>query len=248
MTLLLLGLVSFVAWFISMLSGGGSPLVLIPLVSLWFGAQAVAPVITIGMLIGNSQRSLFFWRHIDWKVTLWHIPGTLIGAIAGAYVFKLIDLEWLQALVGILLVVMAINAIVGQTSLKLTIRAWYFLPLSLINAFISSLVGSTGPVLNPIYLNYGLEKEDLIATKSITVTLMHTLKLISYLFLGILSWNYLGAGLVIGLAAIPANWLGRYVLRHMSREQFRQAILTFVALSGAMMVWQNRMDLLTFVG
>jgi uncharacterized protein len=247
MTLLLLGLVSFIAWFFSMLSGGGSPLVLIPLVSLWFGAQAVAPVITVGMLVGNSQRSLFFWRHIDWNVTLWHVPGTLVGAIAGAYVFKWIDLEWLQAIVGILLIVMAANAIAGKTTLALTIRAWYFLPLSLVNAFVSSLVGSTGPILNPLYLNYGLEKEDLIATKSVTVTLMHTLKLISYTFLGILSWEYIGYGLVIGLAAIPANWLGRHVLRHMSREQFRHAILTFVAFSGVMMLWQNRVDLLALM-
>jgi uncharacterized membrane protein YfcA len=200
------------------------------------------------MLIGNSQRSLFFWRRIDWGVTLWHVPGTILGAIAGAYVFKLINLEWLQAIVGILLIVMAMNAIAGKTSLQFTIRAWHFLPLSLINAFISSLVGSTGPILNPLYLNYGLEKEDLIATKSITVTFMHALKLFSYSILGILSWQYMGAGLVIGLAAIPANWLGKYVLRHMSREQFRQAILTFVAFSGAMMLWQNRMNLLFFVG
>jgi uncharacterized membrane protein YfcA len=244
MPLLLLGLVSFLAWFLSMLSGGGSPLVLIPLVSLWFGAQAVAPVITVGMLLGNGQRSLFLWKHIDWRLTLWHIPGTLIGAILGAYAFTRIDITWLQAILGGLLVVMALMALVNRSSIQINIKAWHFLPLSLINSILSSLVGSTGPILNPIYLSYGLEKEDLIATKAITVTLMHSLKLISYLALGILSWQYVGDGLVIGLAAIPANWLGKYVLQHMSRQQFRHAILTFVALSGVLMLWENRGELL----
>lgn len=247
MPLLLLGLVSFLAWFVSMLSGGGSPLILIPLVSLWFGAQAVAPVITVGMLVGNAQRSIFFWNRIDWKLTLWHVPGTLIGAVLGAYAFKEINLEWLQAIMGILLIVMAVTAFINQSQLRLTIQAWQFFPLSLINAFISSLVGSTGPILNPLYLSYGLEKEDLIATKSITVTLMHSLKLISYLALGILSWQYVGYGLVVGLAAIPANWLGKYVLYHMSRQQFRHAILTFVALSGVLMLWENRGELFLLI-
>lgn len=43
-----------------MLAGGGSPFILLPVVSLLLGAQAVAPVITTGLLIGNAQRGLFF--------------------------------------------------------------------------------------------------------------------------------------------------------------------------------------------
>ncbi len=64
---------SFIAWFLSMLAGGGSPFILIPLISVLLSAQAVAPVITVGLLIGNGQRGIFFWRQVDWTVTL----GTL---------------------------------------------------------------------------------------------------------------------------------------------------------------------------
>ena len=76
---------SFVAWFLSMLAGGGSPFILIPLISLWIGVQAVAPVITTGLLVGNTQRSLFFWRDIDWTVTAWYVPGAVVGALIGCY-------------------------------------------------------------------------------------------------------------------------------------------------------------------
>ena len=54
--LVLLSSVSFSAWFISMLVGGGSPLILIPVVTLLLGAPAVAPVLTIGSTLGNVQR------------------------------------------------------------------------------------------------------------------------------------------------------------------------------------------------
>ena len=63
---LILGLLasaSFTAWFISMLVGGGSPLILIPLTTLLLGAPSVAPVLTIGSVLGNVQRVILLWKH-----------------------------------------------------------------------------------------------------------------------------------------------------------------------------------------
>lgn len=240
MGLLLLALVSFVAWFISMLAGGGSPLVLIPLVNLLFGSQAVAPVITIGMSIGNAQRTLFFWRAIDWRVTLWHLPGSLVGAVLGCLVFTQIHLEWLQVLIAIALILMAGNFWLGDRKQSFQVKAWQFMPLAFLNAFGSGLIGSTGPILNPLYLNYGLEKEQMLATKSVNVVIIHAVKILVYVFLGALNWPYLAYGLLIGLASIPANWLGKQVLDRMSSAQFRQAVLAFVAFSGIFMLWQQR--------
>ena len=240
MGLLLLGIVSFVAWFISMLAGGGSPLVLIPLVTILFGSQAVAPVITIGMSISNTQRTFLFWRDIDWKVTLWHLPGSLLGAVLGCLVFTQIHLEWLQVIIGIALILMAGNFGFGDRQPSFQVKAWQFMPLAFLNAFGSGLIGSTGPILNPLYLNYGLEKERMIATKSVNVVIIHAVKIVAYLFLGVLNWPYFAYGLLIGLASIPANWLGKLVLDRMSKDQFRQVVLAFVAFSGVFMLWQQR--------
>lgn len=244
MIILLLSGVSFVAWFISMLAGGGSPLVLIPLITLLLGSQAVAPTITTGLLVGNTQRSLFFWRDIDWWVTLWYVPGAILGAGLGAYVFSQVHADWLQVLLGIALLMMVLteclNRWLKQQPWTVTIRAWHFLPVAFLNAVGSGLIGSTGPVMNPLYLGYGLEKEAMIATKSANKAFLHTMKLVSYLALGVLDISYLGYGLAIGLAAVPANWLGKWVLERMSNEQFRQAVYTFVAVSGALMLWEQR--------
>lgn len=240
MSLVILGGISFVAWFISMLAGGGSPLVLIPVVSVLAGAQAVAPVITLGMLIGNLQRTVVFHQAIDWQITRWQMPGVLLGAMLGGYLFTQIQATWLQGIVAIALVLMAINTGLGKGTLAVPVKAWYFLPIAASNAVLSGIVGSTGPVLNPIYLSYGLDKETLIATKSVNVAVMHIVKLLTYLSLGVMTPTYLAYGLVIGAAAIPANWLGQQVLERMSSVQFRQAVLGFVAFSGMWMLWQQR--------
>ncbi|MGB3312053.1 MAG: sulfite exporter TauE/SafE family protein [Nodosilinea sp.] len=231
---------SFLAWFLSMLAGGGSPFILIPMISLLLGTQAVAPVITTGLLIGNAHRGLVFRDHIDWSVTAWYVPGAIVGALLGSYGLTQIHLEGLQLLLGAGLLVMVVNYLLPGKENQFTIKAWYFLPLSLVNAVGSALIGSTGPVMNPLYLNYGLEKEAMIATKAFNKTVLHLVKLMAYAAFGSLSGEYLTYGLVIGLGAIPANWLGKQVLAKMSAQQFRQLVFAFIAVSGVAIIWQQR--------
>jgi uncharacterized protein len=135
---------------------------------------------------------------------------------------------------------MVANYLLAPKERQVTVKAWYFLPISFINAIGSGLIGSTGPVLNPVYFNYGLEKEAMVATKALNKTALHLVKLIAYASFGSLSQEYIAYGLVIGLGAIPANWLGKLVLAKMSAQQFRQLVFAFVAISGVAMIWQQR--------
>ncbi len=236
---------SAVAWFVSMLAGGGSPFILIPLISLLLGTQAVAPVITIGLLVGNAQRGFLLWPHIDWSLTRWYIPGAAVGSIIGCYGLTQVHAEGLQLVLGLGLIVMFLNEILGKKESQFTVKEWHFLPYALVNAIGSGLIGSTGPVMNPLYLGYGLEKEAMVATKAVHKVALHVLKIVAYAGLGTLSLKYLAYGLVIGLGAIPANWLGKIVLTKLSTQQFRQLVYAFVALSGLLMIWQQR-SLITF--
>ncbi len=231
---------SFVAWFLSMLAGGGSPFILIPMISFLLGAQAVAPVITTGLLIGNAQRGLTFWSDVEWRVTAWYLPGAVAGAVIGCYGLTQIHVEGLQLLLGVGLMGMVVNYLLSPQESQFRVKAWYFLPLSFINAIGSGLIGSTGPVMNPLYLSYGLEKEAMVATKALNKAALHLVKLSAYAAFGSLSQDYLAYGLVIGLGAIPANWLGKMVLARMSAQQFRQLVFAFVAVSGVAMIWQQR--------
>lgn len=238
----LLALVSFTAWFFSMLVGGGSPLILIPLVTLLLGAQSVAPVLTIGSVLGNTQRSALLWEHIDWSVTRWQVPGVVLGSVLGAYAFTQVEAEGLQVFIAVALLYMVAHSLLSSriNLPSVTFKAWYFLPLGFLNAIASGLIGSTGPILNPAYLSYGLEKEKMVATRAACLTLTHVVKIVTYLLLGVLSPTLVGYGLIIGCAALPANWLGRKVLEKMSAEQFQRAVVGFIGLSGVWMLWQQR--------
>ena len=236
MTFFWLALASCVSWFLSTLAGGGSPLILIPTLGLFLSPAAIPPVVTIGMLFGNAQRVYLYWREIDWQVTKWYLPGSIVGACLGAFTLTKIQLDWLPILLGVFLLLSAVSYGFSGKKSTFAVRTWYFLPASVIYAFLSGLVGSTGPILNPLYLNYGLVKEPMIATKSANVVVVHIAKLIAYTVFGALSLSYLKYGLLIGIAAFPGNWLGQIVLTQLSEAQFRQIVILFVAFSGLLIL------------
>jgi len=260
-----LSVVSFFAWIVSTLAGGGSPFILIPLVNLLMGAAAVPPVITIGMFFGNAHRVFLFWREIDWVLTAWYAPGAIAGAILGAYTFTQIHLDWLQLVIGIFLIVSAVlfemekspkkleekseekteeeldkELISEEVKPKFQLKAWYIMPAGFLKAYVSGLVGTTGPVLNPFYLRYGLVKEKMIATKASHMTIIHLVKIITYGAFAAMSKEQIVAGLAIGLAAIPANLVGKYILSRMSPDQFRQIVLAFMGVGGVWMLWGQK--------
>ena len=240
MTIFLLVLASFIAWFISSLAGGGSPFIIVPMVNFLMDSQAVPPVVTTGMLLGNLQRTFMFWQEIDWQLTWWYLPGAISGAILGAFVYTQTQLQWLQILLGLFLVSSVFSFGMGKKEKSFQVPGWFFLPTGFIYAFLSGLIGSLGPVLNPFYLNYGLVKERMIATKSAHVVVVHVAKIFTYATLGVLTKSYLWYGLIIGITAIPANWLGQKVLKNISDEQFRQFVIALVTISGLLILWQQR--------
>lgn len=240
MTVLLLISASFIAWFISSLAGGGSPFIIMPMVNFLMDTQAIPPVVTTGMLLGNLHRSLVFWQDIDWQLTWWYLPGAVLGAILGAFVFTQTQLQWLPVLLGLFLVSSVFSLGLGKKESSFKVQSWFFLPAGFIYAFLSGLIGSVGSILNPFYLNYGLLKEKMIATKSAHALVVHIAKIITYASLGVLTKSHLWYGLVIGITAVPANWLGQMALKKISDEQFRHFAIAVVTISGLLILWQQR--------
>lgn len=236
MSILWLTLSSFAGWFVSSLTGGGTPLLLVPAIAFFLGAAAVPPVLTISMLLGHPQRIVLYWRDIDWRLMWWYLPGAIVGAILGAFVYTQIQLDWLPILLAVFLIVAAISSSLDKKLDFFAVRAWYFLPAGLIFAFLSGLIGSTGSLLNPLYLNYGLLKEQTIATKSVHLFVVHLVKVLTYAICGALTLEYLKFGCLLGIAALPGNWLGQIVLRKLTQQQFQQFAVAFIALSGILLL------------
>jgi len=236
--LVLLG--AFVIFILSTLSGGGASLLLMPLVALVVGIKAVAPVMTISIGMSSTSKVFFFWKDIDWKLFRWLFPSTIIGSIIGARLFAELSSDYLQILIGLLLVSTVMQFKKKTKPAKFKIKAWHFAPMGLGVAFLSGLIGGVGPLMNSAYLSYGISKESLLGTRAANAILLHLTKIISYAYLGYVNAEVLKYGILIGIVSMTAIYFGKLILGRMSDEAFRKIVVASMVVSGVLMLWQNK--------
>jgi uncharacterized protein len=230
----------FIAWIVSTIGGGGGALLLVPLVGFLIGAQAVAPVTTLATLMAGGGRAFVFWKDIDWSVAKWGLPGAVVGGFLGAVLFSRAPAEWLQIVVGLYLVSTVFQYRLGQKEKIFEVARWWFLPAELIVGFLDGLIGAVGPVMNTLYLNAGVTKERMVGTKTAVSLPTHLVKIGTYTTLGAMTEQLLLLGIAAGAGALASNWLAKRLLKGMSEARFRHIVVGFMALSGIVMIWQQR--------
>ena len=236
MTYLVLFLVGIVAYIISTLSGGGGALILLPIVGFYLSPSVVAPVVNLGNMIGRPVRLYLFWKDIQWSIVLYYVPTAILGAITGGLIFVQLKVGWIQILLGLFLISTVFQYRFGKKKTSFKMKKQYFIPLGFGVSLISTLFGATGPILNPFYLNMGLVKEKMIATKTANSFFAGIAQLGTYAFLGALHGELWFYGLIIGLGAILGNIIGKRLLSKMSDELFRKLVIALMMLSGVAMI------------
>ncbi|MDA9072174.1 sulfite exporter TauE/SafE family protein [bacterium] len=236
MSYFILFICGIIAYIVSTLSGGGGALILLPIVGFYLSPSVVAPVVNLGNMIGRPARLILFWKDIQWKLVAFFVPSALLGAVVGAFIFVQLESDWIQLLLGMFLISTAFQFRFGKKKTSFSMKMWYFIPLGFVVTLISTLFGATGAVLNPFYLNMGLVKEKLIATKTANSFFAGFAQLGSYTFLGVLHGELWGYGILIGLGAIIGNIFGKRLLSKMSDESFRKLVVFIMTVSGVVML------------
>ena len=236
MTYFVLVLAGIIAYIISTLSGGGGALLMLPIVGFYLSPSVVAPVVNLGNMIGRPVRLFLFWQHIQWKIVAYYVPSAILGAIVGAFIFVQLDTGWLQILLGLFLISTVFQFRFGKRKQSFPMKNIYFIPLGFIVTLISTLFGATGAVMNPFYLNIGLLKEKMIATKTANSFLAGMAQLSSYAFLGALKGDLWWYGLLIGIGATIGNIIGKNLLQKMTDETFRKLVILIMVMSGLVLI------------
>ncbi len=233
--LFLAGALSFM---ISTVAGGGGALMLLPVVNGIVGVSATAPVVQLGAFIGRPARLILFWKDIHWPVVWYYVPTALAGSILGAWLFTQLHWEWLKVILAIFLISTIFQYRFGRKKQSFPVSIQHFIPLGFVVALVSTIAGGAGPVLNPFYLNYGLEKEALIATKTANSFLVGIVQIGSYSFFGALGGELWAYGLALGLGATIGNILGKRLLKRITNQRFRQFVILAMVVSGVVMLVQ----------
>ena len=234
----------FFSWAISTMSAGGGSLLFMAAISPLLRGHALAPVVTVTSLIAGPTRMILFWDSVAWQVVRWYLPGATVGAVLGSWVLAHVSGKAIQVSVGIFLLSTLWQYRLGTRERSFRMRLPWFVPVSFISAAISATLGASGLLANPFYLNYGLTKERMLATRAVNSLAIQLIKIGAYLMFGLMNWDLVRHGAAAGAGAATAIWVSRPWLRKLDQGHFRTMTVAVMVLAGCLALWQQRAWLL----
>jgi uncharacterized protein len=168
----------------------------------------------------NGSRTLFLWRHVQWRV----LPPYLLGAGLALALFAALALVPDAGVVLLLVGAMPFLARVTPRLDRLDMNRP--LTATLCGALVTPaqlLAGASGPLLDLFYLNSTLTRHQIVASKAITQTLGHLLKIAYYgAIIGdpdsVALWVYAAAV----ITAVLGTRVGTRLLDRLADETFRR--------------------------
>jgi uncharacterized membrane protein YfcA len=175
----------------------------------------------ITQMTSNGWRAWLWRAHIDWRIVGWFAAGSVAAAVAFAF------LAWLPtkpiALLMLGLTPFLAMALPQRAQLNVA-RRGHAVAAGGVCMSLQLVAGVSGPILDTFFVQSGLDRRGIVATKATVQTLGHALKLV-----------YFGAALaaaredlspiIVVLAivlAIVGTQTSRRVLDWLSDAQFRQ--------------------------
>ncbi|MGV0831685.1 sulfite exporter TauE/SafE family protein [Empedobacter brevis] len=241
-TVFLLFIGSILAFWISAICGGGASLILIPILNLIIPTSIVPFSLTIGTFTSSASRIAAFRKSVHWKIFFWFVPFSIPAVLIGAYFIKFINPIYLQVIVALLLIANVPQLFLNkkQQDKEEKPSPKYILALvGFLAGFVSGITGAIGLLFNRFYLKYGLTKEEIIATRAANEIILHIIKLVIYILIGLYSKNALLLGLTIAFASIISSYTVKYILPLFSDFAFRKVGYAAMVISGITLFYSS---------
>lgn len=220
--------------------GMGGGILLMGVCTLLLPAAAAMVVHGTAQLAANGSRAIMHRRHIVWSVLGPYTLGSLLG-VAGFAALGVVTETWIIHLALGSLPFLT-QAVKRGPRLSIERRSHSILCGILVTG-IQLLAGASGPILDMFYLETRLTRHEVVATKALTQSLGHAIKLLYYgslMRLGVVTTNddlaalsahlspttpiasAIFGVLVIAVVAIAGTAIGSRVLDRMSDDKFRR--------------------------
>lgn len=218
--------VSFLGSFIAAALGLGGGLLVLATMAMVLPPAVLIPVHGVVQLGSNFGRAMLLARQVLYTVLPAFLAGTVIGAAVGAHVVVSLP-KWL--LLGVL----------GSFVLYSTWAPGFrsskpgpakFFALGAVSTFISMFVGGTGPLIAPFAAAAGTQRQQVVATHAMLMSIQHGFKVLAFGLIGFAFGSYVP--LLIGLLAFGflGTYCGRAVLDRLPEEVFRNGLKTILTL------------------
>jgi uncharacterized membrane protein YfcA len=212
-------------------AGFGAGVILLPVLATVIGVRAAVPTLTVAMLLGNLSRIWWSRGEIAWPIVGRFLLGAVPATALGVLLFESASSARLSMIIGGFLI-----AAVPLRRLLLTrhfrVRLAHFGPLGAVTGLLGALVVTTGPVVTPFFLAYGLRRGAYIATEACCALAMHVVRGAGLAKLSLITRDTALLGVTLGAMMFLGAWLGRRIVDRLSDRAFLLAIEALLMLMG----------------
>lgn len=212
-------------------AGFGAGVVMLPLLAWTVGVRASVPVLTVTMFLGNLSRVYWSRDEINRPVVVRFLAGAVPATALGAVLYAGAASSSLRWIIGAFLIA-AVPLRRLLLSRHVTVRLRDFSVLGVGIGILSSLVASTGPVLSPFFLAYGLRRGAYIATEGVCTIGMHLTRGAVFAGLALITWRTVALGGVLGGIMFVGAWFSRQLLDRMTDRVFLTLMEALLVLMG----------------
>ncbi|PUE63728.1 sulfite exporter TauE/SafE family protein [Arcobacter caeni] len=226
---LILGLLTFFTSTIAGIIGVGGGMMLIVILPSFLPLNALIPIHGLTQVSSNLSRAIFGYRDVQFEVIPKFLLGSFIGIGMFTVVLTLISLEYVPLFIGIYILLSLWSEKFNE---KIKRYENYFLA-GFFQTGLSMVVGATGPLTMTLLLKDYKDKNKVVATGAVLMSITHILKLFVFMYFGFVFFDYIGVIIAMIIGAVTGSWVSTKLRDKIDGKKFTiilKVLLTALAI------------------
>lgn len=231
--------IAFLTSAVAGVMGMGGGILLIAAMPGLLPASAILPIHAVTQLGSNLSRAGFGWRSIDVSLIPAIAVGAALGAWLGSEVYLRLDMTWLPAVIGIIILLITwvkLPSVPGGGQLSLLFLGFYQTGLGM-------LAGATGPVGAAVLLRRNTNRDWLVVNTAVYMTLNHVFRVVAFVLIGFSFAQWWELVLAMIAAVTAGSWVGTRLRGMIPQIDFQRWFRLLVTLLAVRMIAMSLLSL-----
>jgi len=212
--------------------GFGGGMLLIAIMPSFLPAAVIIPIHGIVQLASNSSRVALSLNQVAWHL----LPAFLIGSAIGLALFTTLLLNLSSDYIPIAIGSYILLNLWSKPFSNTMKRFESFYIIGALQTGLSLIVGATGPLTQNILLKKLQDKDQIIATGAVFMSISHLSKIIIFGFIGFQFFEYSSILITMCLGAILGSYIGSKVRKKVDNQIYLIVIKYLLSLLAINMI------------
>lgn len=201
---LTLGIASLLTSAVAGVFGFGGGMLLIAILPLYLNPTLIIPIHGITQLSSNASRAVFSFNSVQWALLPRFLAGSLIGVLLFGLLLVNIPMDTIPVAIGVYIILNLWSQRFSQAISKYENYA----VIGALQTGLGLIVGATGPLATSVLTKQLNDKDEIIATASLFMSISHLAKIIVFGLIGFSFYEHLPLLLCMVAGSILGSYLG----------------------------------------